>query len=561
MNRSFASAATLGPAVVVAGLVFGLYALTMPTVLPATGDARAQTAETLEYAIELKPHHLLVTPADRLAVAVAQRLGFRAPAFVPIQVLNALAGATACGLFLLWLGRLGVSLPVAVPYALALACSYGHWLHSREAEAGILANLFLLVALNLRPLTAPRSTPVLFPAVFAALSILCALNTAALMPGLALLDAVEAERRARWRGMLGFLIATAAMTGAAFLVLPWVAWGTGPRALIEKVTTHPSMVHMTEQGEVTLANALRAVSGLVNAFTGDSAVATALKERLRGDAPVPVSSGDWVRFGLGALIVAVLALRLLDRPRDARERVLWLATWAALVPTALFNFFWLGSDPQFWLPVLPFLGAWSAVRSMRAVRLRRTGKSPLVPEALVPAAAAFALAIANFPTSVPTLLSRNGGLEWQQSRSFAEQAGPLDLLFYAGSWGTYLPRSGTTSTVNLVYALPPGKEKYRQALLDTIDGALDRGGRVFALGIFGEPTATGTGAWDEIRAISGRGQEDWVRELRTRYDLSPAEPPIFGDLWQIRARTSGTTHPEGRQGSTKIRRGRSRAAA
>src|SRR5262245_31790271 len=116
--------AGIGSAIAVAGVVFGLYLVTMPAVLPATGAAMAQTQATLRQPIELNPHHLLVSPIDRIALALAHVTAESPRPFLPIQVLNALAGALACGLFLLWLARLGIPLLVALPYTLALAFSF-----------------------------------------------------------------------------------------------------------------------------------------------------------------------------------------------------------------------------------------------------------------------------------------------------------------------------------------------------------------------------------------------------------------------------------------------------
>ena len=78
--------AGIGSAIAVAGLIFGIYVLTMPTVLPS-GGAMAQTQAALRQPIELNPHHLLVTPIHRAALAIAGSDPRRA--FIPIQILNA----------------------------------------------------------------------------------------------------------------------------------------------------------------------------------------------------------------------------------------------------------------------------------------------------------------------------------------------------------------------------------------------------------------------------------------------------------------------------------------
>lgn len=532
-------AAGIGSAIAVALVVFGLYVLTMPTVLPASGDAMAQTQAALRQPTELNPHHLLVTPIDRVALAI----GHAAPgtpnnrrAFFPIQILNALAGAIACGLFLFWLARLGIPLLVALPYTLALAFTFVHWLHSREAETGILANLFLLLTVNLLPLATSRRLPIVFPAISAVLAILCALNTAALIPALGLMDSPDHERRGRQRMLATFLAATAVGALVAFLVLPWMSAGMTPGETIGRLTSHPGSARLAEHGQVSVSNALRAGSGLINAFTGDTAVTTALKARLQNRGSIPLPPGDWIRFGIGAFITLFLLLALLDPPHTGRERLLWLAAWAALVPTAIFNLLWLGSDPQFWLPILPFLGAWSAAWIVRGVRGRRQGSAPPATAIIVPTLVAVALAFCNWPLAVPTILYPKGGPDWQRARTFAERAAPGDILLHNGGFGPYLQAISETKAVSLVYGLPGGKKAYEHALIELIDDTVLRGGRVFALNVFGPATAVNTGGWEEIRAISGRGREEWIELLRARYNFQPVTPSDPSDLWQITIR-------------------------
>jgi len=302
-------------------------------------------------------------------------------------------------------------------------------------------------------------------------------------------------------------------------------------------------VRLAEHGQLSFANVLRAGSGLINALTGDTAVTTALKARLLGKAVIPLGSWDWIRFGLGALLGLHLLLALLDRPHGGRERTLWLATWAAFLPTALFNLLWLGSDPQFWLPILPFLGAWSAFRILRSARPRRAG-APLGASAIVlPAMAALILAVVNWPTAVPTTVNPRGGPVWQRARAFAEVVQPGDLFLHNGGFGPYLQSMGFDGAVSLVWTLPPRKGEYERALFAHVDSTHAHGGRVYAENVFGRVTAANAGGWEEIVAISGHGHEEWLRMLRSRYDVQPTQPPIYGDLWEIRVRAPGSDQP------------------
>jgi hypothetical protein len=505
--------------------IFGVYWLTMPIVLPDSGDAGAQVALAQRSPPELNPHHLLVIPAHRQALQVAARFKERPPAFQSIQILNALAGAAAGALFFALLRGLAVSGWTAAAFTFGLAFTAVHWLHSREAETGILANGFLLLAANLLP----AGMAVLLPAAAAALAILSALNAALALPALALLGGISI-----WRS-LKFLVVAAILTALGFFAFHLIH-GVTPREAMAHLVTHPSTARLPEQGDLSAANALRAASGMVNAMIGDTPITTAVKQAMRGEERIPIAPRDGLRFGLGALVALSLLIPLVLPPRGGHPhaRRVWLATWVALVPIAAFNLLWLGSDPQFWLPVLPFLGALAAVR---AVGSRMAGT--------VAAIAAALLFAANVPRAVPTRLDPKGGVEWQQAAAFARFATPGDLLIHNNGWGRYLDAFGKYEVVNLVYSLPAGRERYEEKLFAAIDRHLGTEGRVFALDVFGPPSSRAIGGWEEIAAISGRGREDWLTTLEARYDARPVGSPAYGDLFEIERR--GQPAPTARQ--------------
>ena len=509
---SAAPRSTLPAALLIGLVIFGVYWLTMPLVLPDSGDAGAQVALAQRTPREINPHHLLVIPAHRLALRVAGTFN-DPPPFRSIQILNALAGAAASALFFALLRRLGVPGWTAATFTFGLAFTAVHWLHSREAETGIFANFFLLLAANLLP----AGTPVILPAVAAAMAILSALNAALVLPTLALPGGISI-----WRG-LKFLVVAAAITALGFFAFH-VGHGVTPGEAMEQLIHHPSTARLPEQGELSAANVLRATSGLVNAMTGDTPITTAVKQAMRGEGRIPITTRDGLRFGLGALLVLALLAPLVLPPRVGipNARRVWIAAWVALVPIAAFNILWLGSDPQFWLPALPFLGALAAVRASSS----RTG-------AMAATLAAALLFAVNVPRAVPTRLDPKGGKEWQQAAAFARFATTGDLLIHNNGWGRYLDAFGKYDVVNLVYSLPAGKKPYEEQLFSTIDRHLGTHGKVFALDIFGPPSAHAIGGWEEVAAISGRGREDWLAALAARYDARPVGSQNYGDLFEI----------------------------
>ncbi len=292
-------------------------------------------------------------------------------------------------------------------------------------------------------------------------------------------------------------------------------------------SAHPSTARLPEQGDLSAANALRAASGLVNAMIGDTPITTAVKQAIQGEERIPIATRDGLRFGLGLLLALALVIPLILPPGGGHPhaRRVWLAAWVALVPIAAFNVLWLGSDPQFWLPALPFLGALAAVRAASS------------PRAAVAATLAAALLFAvNIPRAVPTRLDPKGGKEWKQAAAFARFATTGDLLIHNNGWGRYLDAFGKYEVVNLVYSLPLGRERYQEQLFSTIDRHLNTGGQVFALEVFGPLSSHSIGGWEEIATISGRGREDWLAVLGARYDARPVGSHAYGDLFEIERR-------------------------
>jgi hypothetical protein len=93
------------------------------------------------------PHHLLYAPVGQLAYHLAQNFGYTGHSDVPIQAVNALAGALGI-LFLwrfgvLWTGRAWASLGVSV----AVGLCYAYWLYASEVEVYTLAAAFLTLSM------------------------------------------------------------------------------------------------------------------------------------------------------------------------------------------------------------------------------------------------------------------------------------------------------------------------------------------------------------------------------------------------------------------------------
>jgi hypothetical protein len=95
------------------------------------------------------PHHLAYGPLGALALAAASGLGYPGGAAVPMQLINAAAGALGVTLFYRAARRASGRADAALAAALLMAGAYAYWYYAVEIEVYTLATLFLIVCLDL----------------------------------------------------------------------------------------------------------------------------------------------------------------------------------------------------------------------------------------------------------------------------------------------------------------------------------------------------------------------------------------------------------------------------
>jgi hypothetical protein len=94
------------------------------------------------------PHHLAYGPLGWLAYHSARLLGYSGTASLPLQLVNALAGALGVTLFFRILRQITGLAEVALAGAALLALSYAFWYYAVEVEVYTLAALFLIACLG-----------------------------------------------------------------------------------------------------------------------------------------------------------------------------------------------------------------------------------------------------------------------------------------------------------------------------------------------------------------------------------------------------------------------------
>jgi hypothetical protein len=93
------------------------------------------------------PHHLAYGPVGWAVYHAARALGYNGTAHLPLQLLNALAGALGVALFFALLRYLLRRTDLALACAALLGCSYAFWYYAVEVEVYTLAALFLIACL------------------------------------------------------------------------------------------------------------------------------------------------------------------------------------------------------------------------------------------------------------------------------------------------------------------------------------------------------------------------------------------------------------------------------
>lgn len=195
-------------------------------------------------------------------------------------------------------------------------------------------------------------------------------------------------------------------------------------------------------------------------------------------------------------------------------RIYALATIAGV---RAFSMYWLGSDPQFWLPALPFL----AMLICASPLLHAAFSSPWL--RIAAQAALIALVVLNFPTAYPTALFPNGNEAIVAARRLDSSfvAGRYTAVTAGWSWVEYLPKvSSRASLFHLVYdtSIDGEGEEYIAALTSRLQSILATGGHVvFDSGVIAPPPSQ-YGAWEMFSSQRGIQRATLLEALQNRFD-------------------------------------------
>jgi len=496
---------------------------------PATGDGYEEIRRLREEGAP-RPQHLLLTEAWRALHRAALALEPGTPPLRTLVIVNAASGAAALGLALRMGIALGVGVRAMAVAAAALAVSWAWWLHSRDPESAMLAEALLVASafLLVRGRVLRNRARALCAMLFT-LACAMAANVLTMLPMLVLLERWRSGRR--WHHPRTLLFAAALVL--PFFAVAWWQYGSHRQEIgvpFRAWLTHhssESTMGAIERGP-TIAAMLRAASGLLRCFLPlEGGVPAAIKLQLTGRELAEISATSMATFCVAAaatlLLVLLFARAVLRAPWN---RAAYQAFTAGFAGTALGCWIWLGSDPQFWLPMLPFLfvGAAAGWKSLEAFPSRMVAWS---------AAATFAcLFILNARWPTPSMVDREGGPAWRAAGKFCEAVQPGDLLVAKDSPWLFHVRERCEGVHS--YPLLYGSHSGHALLLDlqsSIDSALVSGSRVLVEDFCSTPHLVDLGFWENMAVAKGISREELCVQLADRYRLEPLsmkdEPPLL----------------------------------
>lgn len=143
MSRLLQSRAVVPVAVFVGVLI--LYILTLTGVHTFDAYSYAAAVQTKPWRETFHPHHLLYGPLGAATYQLAQLIGYRGAALLPLQLINALAGASGVTIWVMTLRWRTGRTDLALLGGGLLATAYAWWYYAVEVEVYTLAALFLIV--------------------------------------------------------------------------------------------------------------------------------------------------------------------------------------------------------------------------------------------------------------------------------------------------------------------------------------------------------------------------------------------------------------------------------
>ncbi|MBC8145514.1 MAG: hypothetical protein H7X80_08000 [bacterium] len=511
-----------------------IYILTAP-MLYTIGDPNHELGYAVADTTTIRANHLISSPVNKVVVDLLQVRDDRVAAMITLEALFIVASLITGWCIVRIARELGADIVSATVMMLWVLLSNAFWLHATTVESGAIPTT-LLAASVLFAIDSKQSfaRSITSGALFA-LSVLFNFQHVLLSPAALLLfrnggAPVTTKRR-------NALIALGAMAFVGLLAYGVVAWpASGVRSLSEFITwiTTNSEQKYISHLSIGFDSILRSISGLIsltiNTHGGTSAVKVLMQRR------PDVASGIGVMIYLGVGLVCTAVLCLLAWIGRREQRAFALAAFVAFLITLLFGMYWLGSDPQFWLPLVPFIAPLAAV-GLSAIRKR----SPKV-IGIAGAVLCLAFIIINAPIHEPSIVASKGDAVNAHAMSAAAELPKGTLLITPGSrWSAVLTTLRTDiDAIDLVRDSTHGLGTDSLTSLAAIDASVSRAlasnRNVVVEGIDGSIPLEQVGNWEIISNVRMVSREDIREGLQRKFSLHSIPATSGVRITSIRAR-------------------------
>ncbi len=516
-----------------------LYILTMP-ISYTIGDSIDELALVNSGESGLRPHHLLLTLLLRGVAGMTAFLP--GTTMIHLQIFMVLCGVlTVAGLFFL-----GGRDRAALGLALFFSVSNGIWIHSSVIETGITALCALTWGLYFYTKATSRADVGLALSLFS-VSVLLHAHNLILLPAFLIGYRTRVESPDPypvWRLVIHALCVIG-FAGMVTLVAGIVVTGAHDIPTLARwLVTHQSSTQIERLGGAVLVLA-RSLSGFFTAIVTLEGGGTAIRHAL-SDGVLPVEEWGRLLRPLTAGAISLVMIWLLVKGRTQRHRTIRPAAlaWASLL---IVNAFWLGSDPQFWLGIIPFIAA-PLSAGIRSVLSRR----------FVPAFLALGIPILmllNLPVREPSILFPNGDSAHQHAMRF-KKIYPSAVLITPGSGWTTIVGVTSQSEVHQLFRWTEIKDP-----LTVLNGHVERaaaaGIPVLFEGFDPHPVGELFEAWQVAHRVTGIGTEEirsyFLQRHAMRLEHVADEAGTKGlDLWKLtpasEAEVSGGSDANGESG-------------
>lgn len=503
-----------------------VYCCTMP-LKHGLGDALNEIAIATSPNPEIRPHHLLTSVWNHVVLCIT---AFTGQPHIRLQVMMVLAGLIAGYFLYLLLLRLTKRSSIALLFTGLFLFSNGIWIHSTVVETGIIPLALLIASLYLlmNNVLTMRSC-VLGSALFGA-SLLFNIQYAMLLPLVVFLVWIQAESKRKVYLSLASGMAILMIAGAPYVLLPYtLGMVSSFDEYIAWLTSHPNqraLLHLSHN----IVGSLRGASGFITLLVNTEGATSILKLFLRGDAVV-IGPMLLLRLCVAGFVAAGFIL-LGIRGSHGRKGIV-VVCWLSILTIYLFSLFWLGSDPQFWIPAYPFLLILAA-RGVAQIQ-SRSSIGVILGSGII---ALIGLAIMNIPSGPPSVLFPRGGQIYQHAIS-AVESGEIDrntlVITAAGQWAGYLKQiRSDVAPLDLTQEESRGGKALLDNLVPIIDRVLRSGGAVFFEGLNGPLPPERTGPWEIVHTLHQIDRQELRECLLEQYDL--VSMPDFEKLGLVRIR-------------------------